>query len=331
MFNFLKKKSEPTQETTEPSSTPIPEKTPGFFSRLYEGLKKTRQRLGIGLKQLLTGRAHIDDALIEEIETLLLSADVGVSTTQHLIQKLKKMPASDANSSQDAVLNYLKICLLELLNQTPSHSLEFTDKPFVILLLGINGAGKTTSIGKLAHYFMSLNKKVLLAAGDTFRAAAIEQLSVWAERNNIPCIAQSQGADTAAVIFDAVQSARARGIDIVLADTAGRLHTQQHLMQELEKVKRVLGRLDPKMPHEAWIVLDATIGQNAIQQVKQFGQTIGLTGIIMTKLDGTAKGGALFGIAQETRLPILFAGVGEGIDDLRPFCPKTFVDALFSE
>lgn len=303
-----------------------------LFSKLKSGLQRTRNSLGEGLSTLILGRKVINDELLEEIETILLTADVGIQVTRKITKELaakvarKQLndPASLFTNLQSLLTDILLPCEVSL--QIPQQT-----KPFIILMTGINGAGKTTTIGKLAKQFQAQGKKVMLAAGDTFRAAAIEQLQVWGERNNIPVIAQHSGADSAAVIFDAYHSACAKNIDILIADTAGRLHTQDHLMQELNKVKRVLQKIDPALPHETMLVLDASIGQNALQQAKQFNQIIKITGITVTKLDGTAKGGILFAIAQDLQLPLRFIGVGESIDDLRPFIAADFVQALFAE
>lgn len=326
MFDFLKRKK--TDETPDLPETP---ETGGFFSRLKEGLAKTRRQLTQGLATLFLGRKELDQALLDDIETALLTADVGVETTQSLINTLTQKLARKELNDAEAAFQCLKAEMKAILSGLPTDAPASTAHPHVILMVGINGAGKTTTIGKLTHYYQSVGKSVLLAAGDTFRAAAIEQLQAWGERNHTPVIAQQPGADTAAVIFDAMEAARARNIDILMADTAGRLHTQVGLMAELQKVKRVLGRIDATAPHETLIVLDATLGQNALQQVKQFHQAIGVTGIVVTKLDGTAKGGILFAIAKECGLPIRFIGVGEKINDLRPFNADEFVEALFSE
>jgi fused signal recognition particle receptor len=316
MLNFIKTKKE--------------KETPGFFSAITKGLKKTRDSLSRGLGNLFLGKKSIDQALLEEIETQLILADIGVSVTQQIIAKLtQKVSRNELNNAQ-ALYAALKQELLGML-QMPTHKnfLENSTKPAVILVIGVNGTGKTTSIGKLAMHFQKHDKKVLLAAGDTFRAAAIEQLQVWGQRNRIPVIAQQSGADSASVIFDAFQAAKARNIDLLIADTAGRLHTQHHLMEELKKIKRVLKKIDPTLPQEIWLVLDASTGQNALQQAQQFHKEMDITGIIVTKLDGTAKGGIVFAIAEKTRLPIYFVGIGEKIDDLLPFSPEEFVDALF--
>ncbi len=304
----------------------------GMFARLKHGLTKTRHQFGESVARLLLGKKQLDDALLEELETLLLSSDLGLAMTQqllgHLSAELKRKQLSDGN----AVFAQLKQQLQDVLiaHEKPL-ALASSPVPFVILMVGVNGAGKTTTIGKLAKQFQSQGKKVMLAAGDTFRAAAVEQLQVWGERNQIPVIAQHTGADSASVIYDAFQAAKARGTDILIADTAGRLHTQQHLMEELKKVKRVLQKIDSSAPHEIMLVLDASIGQNALNQARQFHEAVGLTGVTMTKLDGTAKGGILFAIANELKIPFRFIGIGEGIDDLRAFHAAQFVEALFDD
>lgn len=305
----------------------------GIFSRFKRGLTKTRQQFGEGIGRLLLGKKTIDAALMEELETLLLAADLGIETTQAVLQQLSEGMARKQLADGDAVFQALQDRLESIL-LAAAKPLELTtadNSPFVILTVGVNGAGKTTSIGKLAKQLQQEGKKVMLAAGDTFRAAAVEQLQVWGERNQIPVIAQHTGADSASVIFDALQAAKARGIDVLIADTAGRLHTQGNLMEELKKVKRVMKKLDPDAPHETILVLDASIGQNALNQARQFHQSVGLTGIIMTKLDGTAKGGILFAIANELGIPFRYLGIGEGIDDLRPFDAKQFVRAIFND
>ncbi len=301
-----------------------------FFSRLKKGLSKTRATFSNGLATLFLGKKTLDADLLNEIEMLLLTADVGVDTTEQLIKHLTTQLARKELNDAQAALDSLREAMKQILRPCEL-ALDIADsiKPYVILVVGINGSGKTTTIGKLAHQLKQERKSVLLAAGDTFRAAAIEQLQVWGERTQIPVIAQQAGADTAAVIYDAMEAATARQTDVLIADTAGRLHTQSHLMAELQKVKRVLGKIDASAPHETLIVLDATLGQNALAQVKQFHQAIPLTGIVLTKLDGTAKGGILFAIAEQTKIPIRFIGLGEGIEDLRPFKADEFVDALF--
>ncbi len=288
------------------------------------------QRLKSGLANLFLGKKAIDPALFEEIETVLLQADVGLPATQKILKDLTEQVSRNQLQDADALMHALKQSLADLLMPYAQPLvIAPTIKPYVILFIGVNGAGKTTSIGKLAKHLQHDGKKVLLAAGDTFRAAAIEQLHVWGERNHIPVISQQHGADSAAVIFDAMQAAKARNIDVLLADTAGRLHTQQHLVEELKKVKRVITRADGSAPHEVLLVLDAGIGQNAIVQAKQFHEALGVTGIILTKLDGTAKGGVIFAIAEQLKLPIRFIGVGEKIEDLKSFDAKTFIDKLF--
>ena len=297
----------------------------------------SREGLGIAstlhLDRILLGKKEIDAELLDELEVLLLSADLGMDTSNAILQQLSddlaRKQLNDGNAVHAALKNRLQAVLTI---DSPPLTLQTQDKsPFVILMVGVNGAGKTTTIGKLAKQYQNLGKKVMLAAGDTFRAAAVEQLQVWGQRNEIPVIAQHTGADSASVIFDAIQAAKARGIDVLIADTAGRLHTQNNLMEELKKVKRVMHKIDPLAPHETMLVLDASIGQNALNQARQFHQSIGLTGITMTKLDGTAKGGILFAIANELGLPFRYLGIGEGIDDLRPFDAVQFVNAIFND
>ncbi|MBI3524564.1 MAG: signal recognition particle-docking protein FtsY [Betaproteobacteria bacterium] len=323
MFGFLKK-NEPAAEVM-PAATAAPRS--GWTERLKGGLSRTRGQL-----TSLFRRARIDDALLEELETTLLMADVGVDGTQFLLDQLKTRVQHDHLETPVQLQAALADLLTKLLAPLEMPLLIEHHKPFVIMLAGVNGAGKTTSIGKLARHFQAQGKSVLLAAGDTFRAAAREQLIAWGERNNVAVIAQASG-DPAAVVFDAIHAARARGIDVVLADTAGRLPTQLHLMEEIAKVKRVIQKVDPSAPHEVLLVLDANIGQNALAQVKAFDQAIGVTGLIVTKLDGTAKGGVIAAIARQQPtgrpLALRFIGVGEGIDDLQPFVAKEFVAALF--
>lgn len=310
-------------------SNNAPEKK-GFLTRLKEGLAKTRASFGSGIANLFLGKKTLDKNLLDEIEMALLTADVGVETTERLIKSLTDKLARNELTNSDAAFEVLRSEMRAILKPCEKALDTSTHKPYVILVIGINGSGKTTTIGKMACHYKQLGKNVMLAAGDTFRAAAIDQLQVWGERNQIPVIAQQPGADTAAVIFDAMEAAKARGCDILIADTAGRLHTQTNLMGELQKVKRVLAKLDPTAPHEVLIVLDSTLGQNALNQVIQFNQALGITGIALTKLDGTAKGGIIFAIANQTGIPIRFIGVGEGIHDLRPFEADAFVEALFS-
>jgi fused signal recognition particle receptor len=302
------------------------EDRPGWLSRLRQGLARTRDSLGATLGGLFTGR-KVDEALYEELETVLLSADVGVSATEFLIERLRARARREGYTQGEELRGALRDALVELLKPVAA-PLEVTGaRPFIVMLAGVNGAGKTTSIGKIAHYYQQQGLSVLLAAGDTFRAAAREQLQAWGERNNVAVIAQ-QGGDAAAVIFDAVAAARARNIDILLADTAGRLPTQLHLMEEIRKVKRVIAKADPAGPHEVLLVLDANTGQNAIAQVKAFDDALGVTGLVLTKLDGTAKGGVIAAIARAKPIPVRFIGVGEALDDLRPFEAEAFVDAL---
>lgn len=315
-----------------PAVVPPVENKAGFFARLKQGLSKTSASLGEGMASLFLGKKAIDDDLLDEIETRLLTADVGVEATTAIIQSLTQKVARKQLVDSGALYKALQEELAALLKPVEQPLLIPAEKkPFVILVVGVNGAGKTTTIGKLAKKLQLEGKKVMLAAGDTFRAAAVEQLQVWGERNQIAVIAQHTGADSASVIFDAVQAATARGIDVLIADTAGRLHTKDNLMEELKKVRRVIGKLDESAPHEVLLVLDAGTGQNAISQAKQFHQTVNLTGLALTKLDGTAKGGVIFALAKQFGLPIRYIGVGEGIDDLRTFEAEAFVQALFAE
>jgi fused signal recognition particle receptor len=318
----------------EPVAEPVrtEESKAGFFARLKQGLSKTSASIGEGMASLFLGKKFIDDELLEDIETRLLTADVGVEATSVIIQRLTQKVARKELADAAALYKSLQAELAAMLKPV-EQPLKITsqNKPFVILVVGVNGAGKTTTIGKLAKKLQLEGKKVMLAAGDTFRAAAVEQLQVWGERNKIPVIAQHTGADSASVIFDAVQAAKARGIDVLIADTAGRLHTKDNLMEELKKVRRVISKLDADAPHEVLLVLDAGTGQNAINQAKQFNQTVELTGLALTKLDGTAKGGVIFALAKQFGLPIRYIGVGEGIDDLRTFEAEPFVQALFAE
>ncbi|PMX28563.1 MULTISPECIES: signal recognition particle-docking protein FtsY [unclassified Pseudomonas] len=321
---------EPVPVEPEPAAAVETSKT-GFFARLKQGLSKTSASIGEGMASLFLGRKTIDDELLEDIETRLLTADVGVEATAVIIQSLTQKVARKQLTDADALYKSLQAELAAMLKPVEAPLVITPKKPFVILVVGVNGAGKTTTIGKLAKKLQLEGKKVMLAAGDTFRAAAVEQLQVWGERNKIPVIAQHTGADSASVIFDAVQAAKARNIDVLIADTAGRLHTKDNLMEELKKVRRVIGKLDADAPHEVLLVLDAGTGQNAISQAKQFNQTVQLTGLALTKLDGTAKGGVIFALAKQFGLPIRYIGVGEGIDDLRTFEAEPFVQALFAE
>ncbi|HBO1047549.1 MAG: signal recognition particle-docking protein FtsY [Pseudomonas aeruginosa] len=309
-----------------------PATRPGFFARLRQGLSKTSASIGEGMASLFLGRKEIDDDLLDDIETRLLTADVGVEATTLIVQNLTKRVARKELADSGALYKALQEELASLLRPVEQPlQVDVAREPYVILVVGVNGVGKTTTIGKLAKKLQLEGKKVMLAAGDTFRAAAVEQLQVWGERNRIPVIAQHTGADSASVIFDAVQAAKARGIDVLIADTAGRLHTKDNLMEELKKVRRVIGKLDETAPHEVLLVLDAGTGQNAINQAKQFNLAVELTGLALTKLDGTAKGGVIFALAKQFGLPIRYIGVGEGIDDLRTFEADAFVQALFAE
>jgi fused signal recognition particle receptor len=321
-----------TPAVIAPAAPEVETSKVGFFARLKQGLSKTSASIGEGMASLFLGKKAIDDDLLEEIETRLLTADVGVEATSVIIQSLTQKVARKQLTDAQALYTSLQGELATMLKPVEQPLIINTEKkPFVILVVGVNGAGKTTTIGKLAKKLQLEGKKVMLAAGDTFRAAAVEQLQVWGERNQIPVIAQHTGADSASVIFDAVQAAKARGIDVLIADTAGRLHTKDNLMEELKKVRRVIGKLDGEAPHEVLLVLDAGTGQNAINQAKQFNQTVALTGLALTKLDGTAKGGVIFALAKQFGLPIRYIGVGEGIDDLRTFEAEPFVQALFAE
>lgn len=304
----------------------------GFLQRMKTGLSRTRSSFSHGMATLLIGAKEIDDELLEDIETQMLVADIGIDATRHIIDALTERVARNELTHSHALYKALQQELAELLApQVAPLIIDRTKKPFVILMVGVNGVGKTTTIGKMAKRFQNEGRSVMLAAGDTFRAAAVEQLTVWGERNNIPVIAQAANADSASVIFDAISSAKAKNIDILIADTAGRLHTKTHLMEELKKVLRVMQKIDPTAPHEIMLVVDAGTGQNALLQVQEFNQAVGLTGLTITKLDGTAKGGVLFNIASRSKIPIRFIGVGEKIDDLRPFEAHEFVAALFDQ
>lgn len=314
------------------SSKSAEEARAGFLERLKQGLSKTSASLGEGMASLFLGKKAIDDDLLEDLETRLLTADVGVEATTAIIGNLTKRVARKELADSGALYKALQDELAALLKPVEQPlKIDSSKQPYVILVVGVNGAGKTTTIGKLAKKLQQDGKKVMLAAGDTFRAAAVEQLQVWGERNQVAVIAQHTGADSASVIFDAVQAAKSRGMDVLIADTAGRLHTKDNLMEELKKVRRVIGKLDDSAPHEVLLVLDAGTGQNAISQAKQFHQTVTLTGLVLTKLDGTAKGGVIFALAKQFALPIRYIGVGEGIDDLRTFEAEAFVQALFAE
>jgi fused signal recognition particle receptor len=299
----------------------------GWFDRLKQGLAKTRQQLGTQLSGVFGPGRKLDDQFYDELETVLLVADVGVPATEHLLQTLRARARRERYTEAAQLKSALRDALLELLGPIALPLDVGAHHPFVIMLAGVNGAGKTTSIGKLASYYQRQGRKVLLAAGDTFRAAAREQLMAWGERNNVAVVAQQSG-DAAAVIYDAIGAAVARNIDVVLADTAGRLPTQLHLMEEIRKVKRVIDKALPGAPHEVLLVLDANTGQNALNQVKAFDDALGVTGLVLTKLDGTAKGGVIAAIARQKPIPLRFIGVGEALDDLRPFSAEDFVDAL---
>jgi len=323
---FRRDKSLPSDPLPDSAKTKV-----GLFTRLKEGLQRTRQQFANNIANLFLGKKVIDAQLWDELETLLLQADVGVKTTRQLLDGLTERVSRQHIAEPSVLLEALKDTLIELIDKPGLSSRpKPLDRPAVYLFIGMNGAGKTTTIGKLAHRFLDEGQTLILAAGDTFRAAAIEQLQIWGERNQVPVVAQQAGADSAAVIFDAYASARARGVNVLLADTAGRLHTQQPLMAELQKVKRVLTKQDASLPDEVILIVDASIGQNALVQAREFTKTMGVTGIVLTKLDGTAKGGVIFAIVAELGLPIYYIGVGEGIDDLQVFSAETFVDALFA-
>ena len=317
MFNFLKKNQSKSESLNAEKSI-----------SLKQRLTQSRQKLGAGLSALLLGKKEINEDLLEALETLLITADVGINTTDKILESVRKNAARKTLKNTENLYQFLKDELAKLLIEDNQLNTNI-NQTFVILVVGVNGAGKTTTIGKLAKSFQNQGKSVMLAAGDTFRAAAVEQLKVWGQRNDIPVIAQTTGADAASVIFDAYQSAQAKNIDVLIADTAGRLHTQDNLMQELGKIKRVITKQNANAPHETMLVIDGGSGQNAINQAKAFNKAVTLSGISITKLDGTAKGGVLFAIADELNLPIRYIGVGEGIDDLKTFQPKEFVNALF--
>jgi fused signal recognition particle receptor len=331
----LTRGSNQNSHLAQPDTTPLPEAslTPakkGLFSRLTTGLSKTRKILGSGLAGVFMGRKTIDEDLLDELETVLLTADVGVEATENIIAYLTAEHKRKILKNPEALFEALQTYLTEMVLpcQQPL-VIDTTKTPYVIVMVGVNGAGKTTTIGKLAKRLQAEGKSVMLAAGDTFRAAAVEQLQVWGERNNVPVVAQGTGSDSASVVFDAMSSAKAKGVDVLIADTAGRLHTQSNLMEELKKVGRVMRKIDDTAPHEVMLVLDATMGQNALVQAEQFHAAHSLSSITLTKLDGTAKGGILFALAHKMQLPVRFVGVGEKLDDLRPFDAKEFVSALF--
>lgn len=314
----------------EETETPEEPSKSGFFVRLKSSLQKTRSTLAGGIENIVQGKAKVGPELLEELEETLLMADVGMESTSFILEDLKKDVAQNRIRENEEVLKQLKLRMTELLSQNIKAVTFNESNPWVILMVGVNGSGKTTTIGKLAQRWKREGKKVLLAAGDTFRAAAIDQLQVWAERADISCVRQKSGADPSAVAYDAVQAAVARGMDVVLIDTAGRLQTNRNLMEELKKVKRVIGKVLPGAPHETLLVLDAAVGQNSVSQAKLFHEALELDGFIMTKLDGSAKGGVLFNLTGELNLPIHFIGVGEKAEDLQEFDPEKFVEALFS-
>jgi len=316
MLNFFKKNQNKDIQTDTKKTS------------LKDRLFKSKRRLGDGLSSILIGKKKIDDELLEELEMLMIRADIGIQTTDKIIESVRKKASRKELKDGDSLYQLIKV-ELEALLIDDNLLVPVSDSTFVILVVGINGAGKTTTIGKLAKSFQSQGKSVMLAAGDTFRAAAIEQLQIWGDRNEIPVIAQKTGADAASVVYDAYQSAVAKNIDILIADTAGRLHTQDNLMQELEKIKRVLKKHNDNSPHETLLVIDGGSGQNAVQQANEFHKSIELSGIAVTKLDGTAKGGVLFAISDSLNLPIRYIGIGEAIDDLKPFHAKDFINALF--
>ncbi|NRB81956.1 MAG: signal recognition particle-docking protein FtsY [Saccharospirillaceae bacterium] len=320
----------PAEAEAEAEAEPEQKKV-GFFTRLKQGLSKTRQNIGGGIFSLFRGK-KIDEELFEELETHLLLADVGIDTTTKIIDSLTDVANRKQLKDAEALYGLLKAELKTIIEPVSKPlNIPKSDSPYVILMVGVNGVGKTTTIGKLAKQFQAEGKSVMLAAGDTFRAAAVEQLQVWGERNDVPVIAQQTGADSASVIFDAICAAKARKVDVLIADTAGRLQNKSHLMEELKKVVRVMKKLDENAPHEVMLTLDAGTGQNALSQTALFDQAVGLTGLTISKLDGTAKGGVVFAIADKHNIPIRYLGVGEGIDDLRPFNGDDFIDARFSD
>ncbi|MFL0811095.1 MAG: signal recognition particle-docking protein FtsY [Agarilytica sp.] len=312
------------------ASTVKPEEKLGVFARIKRGLSRTSAQLGSGLGNLLLGKKAIDDELLEEIETQLLMADVGMDATQEIIDVLTDSVKRKELSDSEALFDKLKAQMRSMLAKVEAPLvIDESKKPYVVLVVGVNGVGKTTTIGKLAKRFQNEGRSVMLAAGDTFRAAAVEQLQVWGERNNVPVVAQHSGADSASVVFDAIQSAQSRGIDVIIADTAGRLHNKSGLMEELAKVKRVMEKLDQSAPHEVLLVLDAGTGQNAVNQAQQFRESACVSGLVLTKLDGTAKGGIIFALSEKLGIPVRFIGVGESVDDLQPFNANDFTQALF--
>lgn len=323
LFDKFSKESQ-QKPPTKPADKEPPAKGPSSWAR---GLAKTRAILTADVMDLMRGRLTLDESVLEELETRLLLADTGIEATEIILQKLREAFTLGAVGSAGALTARLKQIMLELLGPDPVTEIS-AQRPHSILMVGVNGSGKTTAIAKLAHRYREAGYSVLLAAGDTFRAAAVDQLKVWAERSQVPVVAQGAGADPAAVVYDALQAARNRGIDVLLADTAGRLHTQSGLMDELKKIKRVMQKLDASAPQQTLLVIDAGIGQNALQQARQFHEAVGVTGLVLTKMDGTAKGGIVFAIRQQLKLPLLYVGTGESIEDLQAFSAKSFVDAL---
>ncbi len=316
----LRKSKDPVKDSESPKQP--------WLKRLRGSLQRTRHQMSDGISRLVLGKKTIDAELLEELETILLSADVGVTTTDKIIAEITQQVARKTLKDPELLIDSLREQLINRLSPC-CQPLTLSDKLFSLLMVGINGAGKTTSIAKIAHYFQQQQRKIIMAAGDTFRAAAIEQLQAWGEKNKVPVIAQPNGADSASVIYDALSAALARNYDLLIADTAGRLHTQSNLMSELEKIKRVMRKLDDQAPNETMLVLDAGTGQNGLIQAREFNQVIGIDSLTLTKLDGTAKAGIIFAIADELKLPIRFIGIGEGIEDLKPFNAREFVDALF--
>lgn len=333
---FRSKEEEKTEDIPVPAEVQetIPEETPsienkkGFFARLKDRLSKTRETLITRVDRLVLGKKEIDDDLLDELEEILITSDLGVVTTQALIESVQQKVKRKELNDPERLKEYLQQEILRFL-EVPKKPLDFSQKPTIILVIGVNGVGKTTTIGKLAQRFKGQGKKVMLVAGDTFRAAAGEQLEIWANRSGAEIIRQKDGYDPSAVVFDAVKSSRSREMDVVLIDTAGRLHTRVNLMEELKKIRRVIQKEVPDGPHQTWLILDATMGQNAISQARLFNEAMEISGIILTKLDGTAKGGIIVGISNELKIPIEFIGIGEKVEDLQPFNAEEFVRALF--
>jgi fused signal recognition particle receptor len=332
MFDFLKKRKNAFNNHDTTQSEKSATDKSDFAQKMKSGLQQTRYHFQKGLHQVFRGDQTLSDTHFKQIKETLLAADVGLAATQDIVSALKTKCQQHGIVDPQRALTVLKEHLVTVLHQQQKTlTLPTQDTPVVLLLVGMNGAGKTTTIGKLAKRFQAQDKKVMLAAGDTFRAAAIEQLQIWGQRHDVPVVAQQPGADSGAVLFDALQSATQKGIDVLLADTAGRLHTKHNLMAELKKIKKVMKKIDPQAPHEVLLVLDASIGQNSLQQAKHFHEALDVTGLIMTKLDGTAKGGALIGIAQQLAVPIYMLGVGEQAQDLQNFDALTYVEAIFPD